>query len=205
MRDVVEFVRKVSKKKKKKKQSGSSRRAWKGPHVSKWREPHCWIFFSHQDREKRRRLDLILHSAVNLFVWFARVQFGCLKPFGGVDRETPLVVLSGVGGGVLVSQFVGPDECLGQWWWGRQMRSLGDETVLGVGVVFHLVHDTVGAGVQVVSLSDLSLRFCTGVLQVSGFSGGDSVTGLVAVIEKKKNTRVLIFPNNLRVSTSIRQ
>lgn len=185
MRDVVEFVRKVSKKKKK----NNPVRVGVPERDLTYRNDANRIvefFFFHQDREKRRRLDLILHSAVNLFVWFARVQFGCLKPFGGVDRETPLVVLSGVGGGVLVSQFVGPDECLGQWWWGRQMRSLGDETVLGVGVVFHLVHDTVGAGVQVVSLGDLSLRFGTGVLQVSGFSGGDSVTGLVAVIEKKK-------------------
>lgn len=105
----------------------------------------------------------------------------CLVPFGADDRETPLVVLSCVGGGVLVGQFVGADQRLWEWWRCGQMRSLGDETVLGVGEVFHLVDDAIGAGVQVVSLSHLSLGFGARVLQVSRFSGRDSVSGLVAI------------------------
>lgn len=113
---------------------------------------------------------------------FLIVSGARLVPFGwaGGDREAPLVILSGVRGGVLVGQFVGTDQRFWEWWRGWEMRSLGDETVFGVGKVFHLVHDAVRAGVQKVSLGYLSFGFGSRVLQVSGLAGGNSVAGLVA-------------------------
>lgn len=79
------------------------------------------------------------------------------------------------------------------------MSSLGDETVFGVGEVFHLVHDAVRAGVQKVSLGHLSLGFGARVLQVSGLAGRNSVAGLVAagvrqnVYTVRAATRRVIF------------
>jgi len=102
--------------------------------------------------------------------------------FGSVDRETPLVVLAVVGRGVLVGQLVGADQRLGKRRRRGQMRALGHETVLGVGVVFHLVDHAVRAGVRVVPLRGLCLVLGARVLQLSGFASRDTVTGLVAAI-----------------------
>lgn len=73
------------------------------------------------------------------------------------------------------------------------MCSLGDETVVSVCEVFHLVDNAVWAGVQIVPLGYLSLGLGAWVLQVSGFAGRDSVSGLVAANNgKRKRTRVVI-------------
>lgn len=66
------------------------------------------------------------------------------------------------------------------------MSSLSDETSVGVGVIFHLVHDSVESGVYVVSLGHLSFLLGAWVLQVSGFSDGDSVSGLVTAVAEEK-------------------